>query len=72
MAEIVRLLKWRAEWDGADLISGAEKAAAAGERLKKAIQEVGDVGAPALKKTSAAAKETCTRCTFFLTNGPRR
>lgn len=58
MAEIVRLLKWRAEWDGADLIAGTEKAAAAGERLQKAIQEVGDVGAPALKKTSAAAKET--------------
>ncbi len=58
MAEIVRLLRWRGEWDGADLIAGTEKAAAAGERLQKAIQEVGDAGAPALKKTGTAAKET--------------
>lgn len=57
MAEIVRLLRWRAEWDGADLVDGAGKAAAAGERLKKSLDEVGAAGPAALKKTSVAAKE---------------
>jgi hypothetical protein len=57
MGEIVRLLRWRGEWDGADLISGAEKAAAAGERLKKSFDEIGDKAPAALKKTGAGAKE---------------
>lgn len=58
MAEIVRLLRWRAEWDGAGLVDGASKAAAAGERLKKSLDEVGAAGPAALQKTSKAAKET--------------
>lgn len=44
--EIVRLLRWRAEWDGADLTDGATKAAAAGERLKKTIEDVGTSAPP--------------------------
>ena len=60
MAEIVRLLRWRAEWDGADLTDGATKAAAAGERLKKTIEEVGTSAPAALKKVGTAASDAGT------------
>lgn len=60
MSEIVRLLRWRAEWDGAGLVDGANRAAEAGERLRKSIGEVGKTAPDALKKTSTAAKETDT------------
>lgn len=58
MAEIVRLLRWRAEWDGADLVDGLGKAAAAGDRLKKSVDDIGTASPAALKKVGTAAKET--------------